>query len=233
LVLQAQKSYEEKYDTAIVNSVVPLRCKPKIADLPLVKSMRDLEILREKYGAEAEYLPNAVPGYHSAAGKADPGEFREKFWDKAGEVFLLIGRTHRLEGLHVLVRVLKYVEEDIVAVFVEPDGEYLKETLDLAEKLSVGGRVYMLGYVAEKTKIQVLDSAIALVLPSTADYVEVYPMVISEAWARERPIMASRIGGIPYRVKQGVNGILVDPSDLKVLAEAMLKVAVMTSWLIR
>ena len=79
MVLQAQKSYEEKYDTAIVNSVVPLRHKPKIADLPLVKSMRDLEILREKYGAEAEYLPNAVPEYYFAAGKADPDEFREKF----------------------------------------------------------------------------------------------------------------------------------------------------------
>jgi len=39
--------YEEKYDAAIVNGVVPLRYKPKIADLPLVKSIRDLKILRK------------------------------------------------------------------------------------------------------------------------------------------------------------------------------------------
>jgi len=197
----------------------------KIADLPLVRSIRDLEILREKYGVEAEYLPDGTPDYYFAAEKADPGEFREKFGIKQEKFFLFIGRMHRLKGPHVLVRALKYMEEDIAAVFIGPDGGYLKETLDLAEKLGVGGRVYMLGYVDEKTKIQALDSAIALVLPSIADYVEVYPMVISEAWARERPVIASRIGGIPYRVKQGVNGILVDPSDPKALAEAMLKVA--------
>ena len=55
----------------------------------------------------------------------------------------------------------------------------------------------MLGYVNEKTKIQALDSAIALVLPSIADHVEVYLMVVSGAWAGERPAITSRIGGIP------------------------------------
>jgi len=117
------------------------------------------------------------------------------------------------------------VEEDIVAVFVGPDGGYLKETLDLAERLDVRGRVYVLGYVDEETKIKALDSAVALVLPSVADHVEVYSIVISEAWARRKPVIASRIGEIPYRVKHGVNGILVDPSDPKALAEAMLEVA--------
>jgi glycosyltransferase involved in cell wall biosynthesis len=197
----------------------------KVADLPLVRSIRDLEILREKYGVEAEYLPDAVPDYYFTAEKADPSEFREKFGIKQEKFFLFIGRMHKLKGPHVLARALKYVEEDIAAVFIGPDGGYLKETLDLAEKLGVRNRVYMLGYVDEKTKIQALDSAIALVLPSISDYVEVYPMAISEAWARERPVIASKIGGIPYRVKHGVNGILVDLSDPKALAEAMLKVA--------
>jgi len=197
----------------------------KIADLPLVKSIRDLEVLREKYDVEAEYLPDAVPEYYFTAEKVDPSEFREKFGIKQEKFFLFIGRMHRLKGPHILVEALKYISEDIAAVFIGPDGGYLKKTLELGEKLGVRDRVYMLGYVDEKTKIQALDSAIALVLPSIADYVEVYPMAISEAWARERPVIASRIGGIPYRIKHGVNGILVDPSDPKALAEAMLKVA--------
>jgi glycosyltransferase involved in cell wall biosynthesis len=50
-------------------------------------------------------------------------------------------------------------------------------------------------------------------------------MVISEAWAREKPVIATKVGGIPYRIKDGVNGILVNPSDPKALAEAMQKLA--------
>jgi glycosyltransferase involved in cell wall biosynthesis len=97
--------------------------------------------------------------------------------------------------------------------------------LDLAGRIGVKDRVYMLGYVDEGTKIKALDSAIALTLPSLADHVEVYSIVISEAWARERSVIASRVGEIPYRIKQGINGVLVDPSDPKMLAETMLKLA--------
>jgi glycosyltransferase involved in cell wall biosynthesis len=197
----------------------------EIADLPLTRSIRDLEILREKYSVEAEYLPDAVPGYYFTAEKADPDEFRERFGIKQEKTFLFIGRMHKLKGPQILVRALKYVDEDIAAVFVGPDGGYLGKTLNLAEKIGVKRRVYYLGYVDEKTKIEALDSATALVLPSLADYVEVYPMVISEAWAREKPVIASSVGGIPYRVKHGINGLLVNPSDPKMLAEAMLKLA--------
>jgi glycosyltransferase involved in cell wall biosynthesis len=199
------------------------RAALEIADLPLVRSIRDLEILRKRYGVEAEYLPDAVPDYYFTAEKSDPDRFREKFGIKQEKFFLFIGRMHKLKGPQVLVRALKYVNEDIAAVFIGPDGGYLGETLDLAEKIGVKRRVYYLGYVDEKTKIEALDSATALVLPSLANYVEVYPMAISEAWAREKPVIASSVGGIPYRVKQGINGLLVNPSDPKMLAEGMLK----------
>jgi glycosyltransferase involved in cell wall biosynthesis len=201
------------------------RAALEIADLPLVRSIRDLEILRKRYGVEAEYLPDAVPDYYFTAEKSDPDRFREKFGIKQEKFFLFIGRMHKLKGPQVLVKALKYVNEDIAAVFIGPDGGYLGKTLNLAEKIDVKRRVYYLGYVDEKTKIEALDSATALVLPSLADYVEVYPMVISEAWAREKPVIASSVGGIPYRVKHGINGLLVNPSDPKMLAEAMLKLA--------
>jgi glycosyltransferase involved in cell wall biosynthesis len=197
----------------------------EIADLPLVRSIRDLEILRKRYNVEAEYLPDAVTDYYFTAEKSDPDRFREKFGIKQEKFFLFIGRVHKLKGSQILVRALKYVDEDIAAVFIGPDGGYLRKTLNLAEKIDVKRRVYYLGYVDEKTKVEALDSATALVLPSLADHVEVYSIVISEAWAREKPVIASKVGEIPYRVKQGVNGLLVNPSDPRMLAEAMLKLA--------
>jgi len=196
-----------------------------ITDLPLVRSIRDLKVLRERYGIKAEYLPDAVPDYYFTSEKDDPNEFRENFEIRQEKIFLFIGRVHKLKGPHILVKALKYIDEDVAAVFIGPDGGYLEETLNLAKRMGVEDKVYYLGYVDEKTKISALDSAVALVLPSIADYVEVYPMVISEAWVREKPVVASKVGGVPYRVRQGVNGLLVNPSDPKALAETMVRLA--------
>jgi len=197
----------------------------KISDLILVRSIRDLEILKKEYGVTATYLPDAVPDYYFTVKKGDPDEFRARFGIKQEKIFLFIGRVHKLKGPHILVKALKYVDENVAAVFIGPDRGYLKETLNLAERIGVRDKVYMLGFVDEETKIHAFDSAVALVLPSIADYVEVYPMVISEAWAREKPVIGSNVGGIPYRINHGLNGLLVNPSDPKALAEAMKRLA--------
>ncbi|MEM2292714.1 MAG: glycosyltransferase family 4 protein [Nitrososphaerota archaeon] len=197
----------------------------KMTNLVLVKSIRDLKILKKAYGAEATYLPDAIPDYYFTVKKGDPEEFRERFGIKQEKIFLFIGRVHRFKGPHILVKALKYVDENTAAVFIGPDGGYLKETLNLAERIGVRDRVYMLGFVDEKTKIHALDSAVALVLPSIADRVEVYSLVISEAWAREKPVIGSNVGEIPYRISYGLNGLLVNPLDPKTLAEAMIKLA--------
>ncbi len=194
----------------------------KQSNLILVKSLRDLEILKNVYGVEATYLPDAVEYSILISKKENPSEFKQKFGIRQKYFFLFIGRMQKLKGPHILVKALKYVNDDVAAVFIGPDGGYLRETLNLAGKLGVRNRTYMLGYVDEATKIQALDSAVALVLPSIADY-ETYPGVISEAWARGKPVIASRVGGVPYRVKQQENGILVDSSNPKMLADAMLE----------
>lgn len=196
----------------------------ELSDLRLVKGIRDKEVLQRRYGInQVYYLPDAVPNYYFTIEKGNPDEFREKFGIKQEKFFLYIGRIHKLKGPHVLVRSLKYVDEGIAAVFVGPDGGYAKTVLDLAKRIGVRDRVYMLGYISEEEKIHALDSTAALVLPSIADYVETYSIVISEAWARGKPVISSRIGELPYRVKVDVKGLITKPSDPKALADAMLK----------
>jgi glycosyltransferase involved in cell wall biosynthesis len=193
----------------------------KMADLILTKSFRDQEILKEAYGEESTYLPDGLPDYYFTIQKADPEKFRAEFDIKQDRFFLFIGRLHKLKGPQILIQALKHVDENVGAVFIGPDDGYGGKTLKLAERHGVKNRVHMLGVVDELTKIQAIDSAIALVIPSITDYVEVYPMVISEAWARGKPVIASRVGGIPYRVKDRVNGLLVEPLDAKSLGYAM------------
>ena len=195
----------------------------EMANLLLVKSKRDLAVLNEEFGAKAEYLPDAVSENILSASQCDSAEFRYRFGIKQDKIFLFLGRMHKLKGPQVLVNALKYLDESVAAVFIGPDGGYVKETLRLADQLGVRDRTYILGYVDKTVKLQALDSSVALVHTSIADYVEVYPMVISEAWAREKPVIASHVGGVPYRVKDQVNGLLFEPSNPKMLSEAMLE----------
>ena len=197
----------------------------KMTNLNLVKSMRDLKTLKDIYDVDATYLPDAVPYSTLLTERGRADEFRAKFGIKQSQMFLFIGRLHKLKGPHILVEALKFVNKGIAAVFIGPDDGYLRETLNLAEKLGVKDRIYILGYVDETTKLSAIDSAVAVVNSSIADHVEVYSISISEAWAREKPVIASRVGEIAYRVKQYVNGILVEPSNPKMLAAAMLELA--------
>ena len=48
--------------------------------------------------------------------------------------------------------------------------------------------------------------------------------VIVEAFCRGRPVVASRVGGIPDLVQDESNGLLVDPGDTDGLAAALVRV---------
>ena len=66
-----------------------------------------------------------------------------------------------------------------------------------------------------------LDESTALVLPSRS---EGMGRVIVEAFCRGRGVVASRVGGIPDLVEDGLNGLLVEPGDVQGLTEALVRV---------
>jgi len=68
---------------------------------------------------------------------------------------------------------------------------------------------------------EALDAATVLVVPSRA---EGMGRVIVEAFCRGRGVIGSRAGGIPELVEGGVNGLLVDSSDTRGLADALTRV---------
>ena len=69
--------------------------------------------------------------------------------------------------------------------------------------------------------VEALDAATVLVLPSRS---EGMGRVIVEALCRGRPVIGTRVGGIPDLVQDGVNGIVVEARNPKALADAIVSV---------
>lgn len=84
----------------------------------------------------------------------------------------------------------------------------------LAARLGIAHSVEMPGWVVGEAKAGVLRRASLSVLPS---HFEALPMAVLEAMAAGLPVVATRVGGIPEAVEDGVSGILIerDPGALE------------------
>ena len=83
-------------------------------------------------------------------------------------------------------------------------------------RLGIGGRVVFTGF---RLDVPELLSEVAIsVLPSLS---EALPNVVLESMAAGVPVVATRVGGNPEVVEEGVTGLLVPPQDPAALAKAI------------
>jgi glycosyltransferase involved in cell wall biosynthesis len=192
------------------------------SDIKLVKSLRDKEILKNRYGIDTIYVPDGVnEELLNTPNKAE--EFKAKY--NINDPFVVyVGRLHRLKGIDVLIKAISIAtkeEPTLTAVIIGPGDQ--RPYRELANRLGVGKNVIFTGFVSEEMKIGALDASTALVLPSISNYVETFSLAITEAWARGKPVVASAVGEVPYRVRHMVNGLLVPPRNPNALADAILQ----------
>jgi glycosyltransferase involved in cell wall biosynthesis len=104
--------------------------------------------------------------------------------------------------------------------FVVGEGTERAYLQRLAGELDLAGRVHFTGRRADVADL--LSTFDACVLCSYT--VETFPMAFLEAMALERPIVGTRVGGLPEMIDEGRNGFLVPPRDPEALAEALYRV---------
>ena len=101
----------------------------------------------------------------------------------------------------------------------------LRETLQAKiEQLDLASRVNLLGSLSQGAVLEKLQAADIFALASTADAqgaTDVFPTVILEAMASARPVVSTRLAGIPELVVDGQTGILAAPSDSTAVAQAL------------
>lgn len=141
-------------------------------------------------------------------------------------ILLSVGRMVYKKGFEYLVRALPAVlaaHPNAHLVFAG-GGDLLDELKQLAVTLGVADHITFTGFV-ERDRLPLYFSGCDLfVLPSIRDEagnVDGLPNTLLEAMASGRPVVASRVAGVPLAVRPGENGELVAEKDPVALAEAI------------
>jgi len=147
-----------------------------------------------------------------------PIKIIDKKYDLEGrKIILFSGKLTPQKGVYYLVKAAKDIRGD---VYIIGDGPEKKNLEDLVLKMGLQN-VHLLGYMGDDKKEELEEfyySADVFVAPSVWD--EPLGLVILEAMTAKVPIIATRKGGIPLAVKDGVNGFLIRPKNSREISEA-------------
>lgn len=128
------------------------------------------------------------------------------------------GRLSKEKGLFYFTGAAKILlsnRKDIKFVILG-DGSERKKLQKIIKDNQLSEFVHLLGF--RNNIYRYFKSMDFLVLPSIT---EGMPLVILEAFALGKPVIATNVGGIPEVVLNGFNGILVNPKDVRALAQSI------------
>ena len=136
--------------------------------------------------------------------------------------FVCVARQEPEKGVDVLIeafpRVVAAYPEAVLALV--GGGSQMPANKDAAAASGVRQRVEFMGVLSNPAPA--IAAGDAVVLPSRR---EGLPVVVLEAFALARPVIATRVGGTPDVVRDGDTGWLVPPEDPAALADALLAAA--------
>lgn len=135
-------------------------------------------------------------------------------------IILSVGRLSHEKGYDILLRSFqKYcLPEMLVKLVIVGEGPLRDELEALAADLGITERVIFTGF--SNAVRQYYKESDLFVLPSRT---EGLPMVVLEAMQLGMPVVCTNVGGLPEVIKDGKNGILVEPENIDALGDAIRK----------
>jgi phosphatidylinositol alpha-1,6-mannosyltransferase len=158
-----------------------------------------------------------------------PHELLAAYGLEGRRVFLTVARLEDYKGIDRAIAALRFVaqREPRVAYLICGEGKDRARLEAIARHYGVHDRVVFAGGVPLGRLRDYYNACEAFVLLTRSDWdapnVEGFGLVFLEAAACAKPSIAGRSGGIPDAVQSGRTGWLVDPTDDRAIAAAMLE----------
>jgi glycosyltransferase involved in cell wall biosynthesis len=172
-----------------------------------------LEPVRRNLPAMAERSSVIYDGLDPLTDPPDPLQFE-------APRLLCVGRLAPEKGFDLAVSAFVGLSQRFptARLIIGGDGPERPSLERQVAELGLTSRVDFVGWVAPKRVQALMNSASLVVLPS---WTEALPLVAAEAGQVARPVVATRVGGMPEVVVDGETGLLVEPGDSMALEAAI------------
>jgi glycosyltransferase involved in cell wall biosynthesis len=170
-------------------------------------------------------IPHGVDSEHFEDVNAE--NFLTRFMLKEKKFVLYLGRINRTKGIEYLLHAFAKVaakHNDVYLVIAggvteREEEEYMHKLLYETSQLGINQKVLFTGQLSEDDKLAAYQSCSVFVLPSIY---EPYGIVLLEAAAHGKPLVAAESDGPSSIIEDGVNGFLVEPQNSSALAESLM-----------
>lgn len=136
-------------------------------------------------------------------------------------ILLAVGRLHPVKDHAFLVRACAGLRDRGVPIrcFIVGEGPEHSALESLIQQCGLKDHVHLLGYVSEEQRDSLYHCADAIVLTSRSEGI---PVVLMEAMAQGKIVVAPAITGIPELVIPGKTGFLYEPGSIAALVECLM-----------
>ena len=143
--------------------------------------------------------------------------------DSLGRYILCIAYLEDYKGIDILLNAAKplLAGDSSLKLIIAGDGPRRRDLEHLASSLRIQSQTEFVGSQGSTEIAKLLQGCELLVLPSRE---EAFGIVILEAMASKRAVVATAVGGIPEVIEHEVSGILVEPENPTALCEGLRRV---------
>ena len=129
-----------------------------------------------------------------------------------------ISELHKNKGLDFLIQAFKEIAgiHPQATLFVIGEGEERQRLQDMIEEYGLENRVFLVGFITDAKRLLTAFDIFTL-----TSRTEAFPGVLLEAGLAKRPVVASRVGGIPEIIAPRFSGLLVPPNDAASIVRAL------------
>lgn len=128
-------------------------------------------------------------------------------------------RKNTLGSVQAFQRVVSKGADAVLVVAGEPrDAGYYQHVKDYVDRHDLGRVVRFVGHIRHDQLLDELAKASVFLLPSRQENA---PMAIAEAMAAGVPVVTSNCCGMPFMVREGQTGFLIDPNDPDQIADRL------------